>query len=418
MSCVPSLEVLARLYQTDAQGALLQQARYQALADRFAEKFGDAQNLRFFSAPGRTELAGNHTDHNKGCVLAAAVDLDSICAARENDLGKIRLWSEGYDDCFEIDLMDLTVQEAEYGTTQALLRGVCAGMAEYDIPVCGFDAVCASQVAVGSGLSSSAAFEVLIATVIDGLFGFGNLPAIDRAMVAQFAENEYFGKPSGLMDQAASASGALVAIDFGGETAQVDVLDVDFTKLGYVLAVTFTGGSHDDLTDCYASIPADMKAVSACFGKDVLRQVDEAAFYDNLPVVLENAGDRAVLRAIHFFDENARVLKMRTALEKGDMQTYLNLTNASGQSSWMQLQNVLAPGGECKLALALTLSRNLLAGKGAWRVHGGGFAGTILSVMPESCAQEYREGMEKVFGKDSVRILKVRTRGAVEVPLK
>lgn len=416
MSYMPGLPVLQALYQTDEQGAKIQQARYQALKDRFTDKFGDASGLRYFSAPGRTELAGNHTDHNHGCVLAAAIDLDSICAARPNHSSCVRLWSQGYDACFQVDLNQLEPVPGEIGTTCALIRGVCAAMRSRGVTPGGFDAVCSSQVAVGSGLSSSAAFEVMLATVVDGLFGAGDMPPILRAQAAQEAENRYFGKPSGLMDQAASAVGALVGIDFGAEQVMVSPLHVDFSAQGYVLAVTFTGGSHDDLTECYAAIPADMRKVAAFFGVETLRQVDPEAFENALAQVRAQAGDRAVLRAMHFFEENQRVIQMQRALDAGDMQTYLDLTVESGRSSFMQLQNVQAPGEDCKLALALALSRRLLEHTGAWRVHGGGFAGTILAVVPVNAAKTYREKMEAVFGTGSVRVLQVRKAGAVEVP--
>ncbi|MGI5898793.1 MAG: galactokinase [Christensenellales bacterium] len=394
-----------------------QQERYKALAERFLGIFPNQskENLRFFSAPGRTEICGNHTDHNRGKVLAAAVNLDAICAAAPNDSGKITLHSKGYEEPFTVDINNLEMIPEEANTTLALIRGVCAGIVKSGGKVGGFDCAAESSVLVGSGLSSSAAIEVLICTVLDGLYGDGEMDPVKRAQIAQFAENNYFLKPSGLMDQAASSVGGLVYMDFENDQPDVRRIKADFASMGYSLVVVSTGSSHDDLTDEYASIPREMGQVAAFFGKSVLREVDESEFFASLPAIREIASERAVLRAMHFFSENKRVDELSSALGEGRSRDFLMGIVSSGESSWRYLQNICTGGASQPLALALALSEKLLKDRGAWRVHGGGFAGTILAFVPEDLLDAYTSRMDDIFGEGACSVLSVRDVGAVEV---
>jgi galactokinase len=394
-----------------------QQKRYDALAERFLKLFPHQsnENLRFFSAPGRTEICGNHTDHNRGKVLAAAVNLDAICAAAPNDSGIITLYSKGYEKAFTVDTKNLDMVPAEANTTHALIRGVCAGIVQAGGKVNGFDCAAESSVLVGSGLSSSAAIEVLICTALDGLYGGGKMDPVKRAQIAQFAENKYFLKPSGLMDQAASSVGGLVKMDFESEQPDVRRIQADFSSLGYSLVVVNTGSSHDDLTDDYASIPREMAQVAAFFGKDVLREVDEGEFFAALPDLREGVPERAILRAMHFFSENKRVDDISSALAEGSAEDFAGCVISSGESSWRYLQNICTGGASQPIALALAISEMLLKGRGAWRVHGGGFAGTIQAFVPESLLKVYIDRMDGVFGAGACSVLSVRDIGATEV---
>ncbi len=395
----------------------IQRKRCQELAKKHSELFPGAENLRFFSAPGRIEICGNHTDHNHGKVLAAAIDQDALCAASKSYDNTVTLYSAGYEKPFSIDVTDLAPRGDERNTTSALLRGVCAVMKARGTALCGFNAVMDSNVMVGSGLSSSAAIEVLIATVVDGLFGSGEAEPIAKAQAAQYAENVYFGKPSGLMDQAASSLGGLVKIDFGRGEPIIEKLDAGFDQSGYAVAVVNSGASHENLTSCYARIPGDMKAVSNFFGKEYLREISETQFHQALPRLHANLCEGQILRALHYFAENRRVDKLSAALEHGCFHIALDTIIKSGQSSWMYLQNVLAPGERQPLALALAVSESLLGGSGAWRVHGGGFAGTILAVMPKEALGGYVIGMDAIFGEGAAVPLAIRNPGACEVIL-
>ncbi len=366
-----------------------------------------------FSAPGRTELSGNHTDHQRGCVLAAAVELDTRAAIALNGTSRIRVLSEGYPLLCEVDLNDLAVRPGEKNTTAALIRGVAAGFARRGCALRGFDAYVTSTVLPGSGLSSSAAFEVLLGTAINHLFSCG-ADAVEIAKIAQFAENVYFGKPCGLMDQMASSVGGCVAIDFADPAAPVVTpVDFDFSACGHALCIIDSGASHADLTDEYAAIPAELSAVSAVFGKAVLREVPEADFYAALPQVRHAAGDRAVLRAIHIYDENRRVAAQVAALQRGDFNDFLRYVNLSGFSSQNLLQNVIPTGATAhqEVALALALARHLLGGRGACRVHGGGFAGTIQAFVPDDMLEAFRTGIEAVLGAGSCHVLAIRPTG-------
>ena len=401
------------------QSAESQRERYSKIAGEFAKLFPnvDISALRYFSAPGRTEISGNHTDHNHGKVLAAAVNLDAVCAASANDTGIITVYSKGYEAPFTVSVADIEMCEEEKNTTVSLIKGVCAGIKQAGGDVGGFDCYMESSVAVGSGLSSSAAVEVLVCTVLDCLYGGGNMQPVKRAQIAQFAENEYFGKPSGLMDQAVSSVGGLVKIDFGREEPVVEQIDADFVAKKFAIVVVGTGSSHDDLTHHYAAIPNEMKLVSGFFGKSVLREIGELEFLKAIPALKKVVPERAILRAMHFFAENRRVDKMVAALEEDCFSFFLREAIASGDSSWRLLQNVYAQGTDQSLALALAVSENLLKGCGAWRVHGGGFAGTIQAFVPDEKLDEYTSAMDGIFGEGACCVLSVREIGAAEVTL-
>ena len=365
-----------------------------------------------FSAPGRTELSGNHTDHQHGCVLAAAVELDTRAAVALNGTSMIRVLSEGYPLC-QVDLYDLSIRPAEKNTTAALIRGVAAGFAKRGCTLSGFDAYVTSTVLPGSGLSSSAAFEVMLGTAVNHLFSCG-VDAVEIAVIAQYAENAYFGKPCGLMDQMASSVGGCVAIDFADPTAPVITpVDFDFSASGHALCIIDSGASHADLTDEYAAIPAELSAISGFFGKTVLRDVPEKDFYTHLPQLRAIAGDRAVLRAIHVYDENRRVAAQVAALKRDDFDEFLRYVNLSGFSSQNLLQNVIPTGATAhqEVALALALARHLLGGRGACRVHGGGFAGTIQAFVPDDMLADFRAGIEAVLGAGSCHVLAIRPVG-------
>ncbi len=382
----------------------------------FTAAFGSAPE-RYFSAPGRTEIGGNHTDHQRGRVLAAAVNLDTRAAVRLNGSNVIRVLSQGYPLC-EVNLDQLTPVESEINTTPALIRGVAARFAELGCKVEGFDAYVTSTVLPGSGLSSSAAFEVLIGTIINILFFGAKVSAPEVAAIGQYAENVFFKKPCGLMDQTASAVGNLVTIDFGNK-AKPDIrkVDFDFSACGYALCIIDSGADHADLTDEFSAIPGELRAVSACFGKEVLTEVDEAEFYANLPAVRKKCGDRAVMRAIHVFEDNARVVKQVAALENNDFDTFLKLVTESGQSSHMYLQNVIPTGSTVhqEVAVALALCRHALQGQGAYRVHGGGFAGTVQAFVPLTILDSFRSEIDSVLGEGACYVLSIRPQGGVEL---
>jgi len=387
-------------------------ARYQALAARHMEIFGEADELVFASAPGRTEIAGNHTDHNHGRVLAAAINLDTVAAASKRSDAIVTLYSEGYDKPFIVDLKDLEAVPSEYETTDALIRGVAARMAAQGHPIGGFDAVVTSSVFKGSGLSSSAAFEVMLVTLFDALFGDGRLGAERCAKIAQYAENHYFGKPSGLLDQMASAVGGLVTMDFKDADAVIEAIAYDFSQKGYAMAVVSAGGEHGNLTSHYAAIPVEMREVAKCMGAEVLRQVPRDEFERAIPSLKGRVSDRAILRALHFYDEDARIPHLVDALKRDDLDAFFSGIIASGESSWKLLQNLYVPGSDNQeMALALELSRRMLDGRGAWRIHGGGFAGTILAFVPLEMMDEYAARMNAVFGAGSVTELRVRPVG-------
>ena len=387
-----------------------------ALDAGFAASFAGSPN-RYFSAPGRTEIAGNHTDHQRGRVLAGAVNLDTVAAVRINGTDTIRIQSKGYPMSI-VDISNLEPVESEINSTPALIRGVAARFKQLGCDVKGFDAYCESTVLPGSGLSSSAAYEVLIGTIINGLFFEGKISQPEIAMIGQYAENVFFGKPCGLMDQMASAVGNLVTIDFlDKENPVIEPVDFDFASCGHALCIIDSGADHADLTDEYAAIPGEIKAVAACFGKEVLTQIDESEFYGNIPALRKACGDRAVMRAIHFYQENARVPHQVAALKEGNFEKFLSLTKQSGYSSYMYLQNVIPAGYKAHqdVAVALALCEHYLGGRGAYRVHGGGFAGTVQACVPFDILDQFVAGMDAVLGSGACHVLSIRPQGGVEM---
>ena len=388
----------------------------QALLDAgFSAAFGGAPS-RYFSAPGRTEIGGNHTDHQRGRVLAGAVNLDTLAAVRPNGTSMIRILSEGYPQC-QVDVTDLIPKAEEINSTMALIRGVAARFVQLGCRVEGFDAYVTSTVLPGSGLSSSAAYEVLIGTIINHLFFDGKISQPEIAMIGQYAENVYFGKPCGLMDQMASAVGSMVTIDFfDKENPVIEKVEFDFAACNHALCIIDSRASHADLTDEYAAITIELKNICSHFGKDVLTQIEEADFIAAIPALREQFGDRAVLRAYHFYKENARVPKQVAALKRGDFDTFLALVKESGYSSYMYLQNVIPAGyrEHQDVALALSLCELYLNGRGAYRVHGGGFAGTVQAFVPMDILESFRNGIDAVLGDGACHVLSIRPHGGVE----
>lgn len=382
----------------------------------FSAAFGGAPT-RYFSAPGRTEIGGNHTDHQRGRVLAGAVNLDTQAAVRPNGKNVIRILSKGYPVSV-VDLSVLTPVAEEINSTPALIRGVAARFKELGCPVEGFDAYVESTVLAGSGLSSSAAFEVLVGTIINCLFFDGKVSPPEIAMIGQYAENVFFGKPCGLMDQTASAVGGMVTIDFADKNApDIQSVDFDFASCGHALCIIDSGADHADLTDEYAAVTLDFKALCAHFGKEVLTEVPEEDFYANIPALRKKCGDRAVMRGIHEYAENKRVVQQVEALRSGDFDRFLSLIKESGYSSYMYLQNVI-PAGYVQhqdMAVALGLCEHYLQGKGAYRVHGGGFAGTVQAFVPIDLLDSFRAGIDVVLGEGACHVLSIRVHGGVEM---
>ena len=389
--------------------------RYLKVMSDFEEFYGadGEREVALFSAPGRSEIGGNHTDHNHGLVLAAGISLDAIAVASKNNEGIVRVKSAGYPmDVVNCD--ELTPCEKEYGKSQAIVRGIVARFKELGYNVGGFDATTSSQVLSGSGLSSSAAFEVLVGTILNHLYNDGKVPMPEIAKIAQYSENVYFGKPCGLLDQMACAVGGFVSIDFEDTSKPViNAIDFDFAKSGHSLVIVDTKGSHSNLTDDYAAVRSEMESVAEFFGKKVLREIEKKDVIANAAALAEKLGERAVLRALHFFGENEKVVMQTEALLNNDFEAFKALIIASGRSSYMYNQNVYT----CKnpsnqpLSLALCVSEQLLSGKGAWRVHGGGFAGTIQAFVPDALVGEYTDTMKSIFGDDSCYVLSVRKGG-------
>ncbi len=409
-------ERLRRVYVTD-EAVRAQYDRYAALADEFARLYDGERDIRLFSAPGRTEVGGNHTDHNHGKVLAAGIDLDAVAAAAVNSENIVRVKSAGYS-MDVVDLSDLSVQENETGHSPALVRGMCQGFLNYGYKIGGFDAATASRVLSGSGLSSSAAYEVLVGTMLNYLYNDGAVDAVTIAKIAQYAENEYFGKPCGLMDQTACSVGSFVTIDF--EDPKVPIIEevkFDFASCGHALCIVDTKGNHSDLTDEYGFIRSEMESVAQYFGKSVLREVSEAEFYGEIAEVRKKVGDRAVLRAMHFYADNARVEKEVSALRTGDFEAFKQYILESGSSSYMYNQNVFSvkKPTDQPVSLALAVSERVLRGKGAWRVHGGGFAGTIQAFVPLELLDAYKSEMERIFGEGACYVLSIRPVGGTEI---
>ncbi len=404
------------VYKAEAFGESYE--RYLGVIADFESVFGESgdREVCLFSAPGRSEIGGNHTDHNHGLVLAAGISLDAIAVASKNDEGIVRVKSAGYPmDTVNCD--ELEPCEKECGKSQAIVRGIVARFRQLGYNVGGFDAATASQVLSGSGLSSSAAFEVLVGTILNHLYNDGKVPMPEIAKIAQYSENAYFGKPCGLLDQMACAVGGFVSIDFEDTSKPViNAIDFDFAKSGHSLVIVDTKGSHSNLTDDYAAVRSEMESVAEFFGKKVLRETEKKDIIANAAALSEKLGERAVLRALHFFGENEKVLAQTAALLANDFEQFKSLIIASGRSSYMYNQNVYT----CKnpsnqpLSLALCVSEQLLSGKGAWRVHGGGFAGTIQAFVPDELVKEYTDAMKSIFGDDSCYVLSIR-KGGVKI---
>ena len=393
-----------------------QNKRYADAVAKFEELFGEKE-VEIYSAPGRSEVGGNHTDHQLGMVLATSINLDAIAVVSKTGENIIRVVSEGYD-MVEVDIEDLEEKAFEEGTTIALIRGVAANLKERGYVIGGFESYITSDVLIGAGLSSSAAFEVIIGTILSGLFNDMSISPVLIAQAGQFAENVYFGKPSGLMDQMACSVGGLIHIDFKNpEEPVVEKVPSDFEAYKYSLCIVDTKEFHDDLTEDYAEIPAEMKKVAAFFKKKVLREVDEEEFFQQIPGLRSVLGDRPVLRALHFFEEEKRVESQVHALRNGEFEEFLSLVKASGDSSFKYLQNIYTNRAVQKQAMsvALGVSESVLKKHGVSRVHGGGFAGTIQVFVENSFVEEYRNAMDKVFGAGSCHVLKVRQHGGIQV---
>jgi galactokinase len=393
--------------------------RYQDLINRFQKHFKE-EDLHLFSTPGRTEIGGNHTDHNHGRVLAASVNLDSIAVAARNNLNTVTMFSDGYNEPFVVDLENIEIQEQEKGTTSALIRGIAAKLKNQDFKIGGFNAYINSDILPGSGLSSSASIEVLIGKIFSVFFNADRVPPEDIAKIGQYAENIYFGKPCGLMDQMTCSVGGIITIDFEDPNAPVvKKVNFDFNKRNYSLLVVDTGGNHADLTDDYASVPNEMKSVAAQLGVNVCRDMNIDELIIKIPQIRTSLGDRAILRAMHFLQENNRVLEQVNALENNNFNQFLDLITASGNSSFKWLQNIYTTKNirEQGVSLALSLTENYMEGihEGACRVHGGGFAGTIQVFLPKTHVEKYIKIMEPVFGKKSVLALQIRPYGAVHI---
>lgn len=411
------IESFKKAYVTD-EFAAEQYERYAQVLDDFVSVYGEGErDIHLFSAPGRSEVCGNHTDHNHGCVLAAAISLDAIAVASVNDTNTVNIKSAGYDmDTVSCD--DLEVNDSDIGRSRALVRGMMARFKQLGYNIGGFDATTSSRVLSGSGLSSSAAFEVLIGTMLNYLFNDGKISPVEIAQIAQFAENVHFGKPCGLLDQMACSVGGFVEIDFKDPSAPIiNKVDFDFSSCGHSLVIVDSKGNHADLTDEYAAVRSEMEAAAAVFDKQVLRDVDESEFMKNISLVREKTNDRAVLRALHFFADSDRVEKEINALKDGDFELFKSLIIESGDSSYKYNQNIFAPKQveSQPVSVALCLSERILKGKGAWRVHGGGFAGTIQAFVPDELIEEYTNAMKAVFGDDSCYILSIRPVGGIEL---
>lgn len=410
---------LSYIYACDESDTKYYQERFLKVIDGFSNTFGKVPcEMRLFSAPGRTEIGGNHTDHQHGCVLAASLNLDVIAAVSLNGTDEIRIKSEGYP-MDQVLLSELQPNENEKDRASALIRGVVSKIKDMGYEIKGFDAYTISNVLKGSGMSSSAAFEVLVGTIINGLFCNNEIDAVEIAKIGQYAENVFFGKPCGLMDQMASSVGSVVAIDFeDNQKPIVNKVDFDFTKSGYSLCIIDSGADHADLTDDYAAITVEMRKVANYFGKDYLREVDPEKFTKELKNLRnEIKDDRAILRAIHYFNENERAQAEVEALKENDFDAFLDIVKESGRSSFMYLQNVFSPSTSNNQAVALTLALcdEILGNEGAYRVHGGGFAGTVQAFVPSEMLDEFKNKIESVLGDGMCHVLSIRPVGGYEL---
>ncbi len=410
-----SADIFAKIYAGRDMNAV--KARYNAAFDEFEAIYGEADKLSVFSVAGRSEICGNHTDHNYGKVLAASIDLDIIAIVKKTDADVIRVKSAGFPEDV-VYTTKLAPEMSDTGRSSALIRGVCDGFVKNNLAIGGFDAYTTSDILGGSGLSSSAAFEDMVGTILNHLYNEGKVDYIEISKISQYAENVHFGKPCGLMDQVACAAGGFVTIDFADPKAPVaERIAFDLSEKGYSLCIVNTGGSHANLTDDYAAVPAEMKAVAKHFGKPVLRGIPEDEIIRNTAALRKECGDRAILRALHFIRENERVERMLTALSDGNMTEFLNIIKESGNSSATLLQNYYAPKAPAEqgITLACAIAGELLGNAGAWRVHGGGFAGTMQAFVPHDRMETFRQTMETVFGRGAVTELSVRPLGACAV---
>lgn len=409
-------DVFKDIYGTSEEEMKYQKQRYTDAVKKFSELYPDRKDIRIFSASGRTEIGGNHTDHQHGCVLAAAVNLDAIAVVSFHHDGLIRIKSEGYEP-FTVNINEVSVKEGKTGTT-AIVSGIVARFINMGAKIDGFDLYCTSDVICGSGISSSAAFETLIGTIIDTYYNGNKAGAVEIAKIGQFAENVYFGKNSGLMDQMVSSVGGLVFIDFlDTEEPKVETFNFDFEEYGYCLCITDTKSSHANLTDDYSAIRNEMENIAKQFGKSHLRFVNELLFYNEIPKLRENCSDRAIIRATHFFEENNRAKFEASALKDGNMEYFLELIRQSGRSSEAYLQNHYScsdPENQA-ITLAIMLSRRFLGNSGAVRVHGGGFAGTIQAFVPINLVDDYISEMNRIFGEKSCTKMKIRPVGGIEI---
>ncbi len=408
------------LYGVDTAVLKEQAERYASLMSDFEQTFG-TDDVQLFSSPGRTEIGGNHTDHNYGRVLAGAVNLDNIAVAAANGSNTIRIKSAGYPE-FQVDISELVIDESNFYTSNSLVKGICAKMKENGYEIGGFNACIDGCVPKGSGLSSSASFEVLVGTIINELFNNGKMSAVENAIIGQWSENNFFGKPCGLMDQTACSVGGLITIDFKDPANPVvKEVDFDFVSTGFSLVITDVGGGHDDAASQaeYASLPTEMKSVAAELGANVLREVTLEQIVENIPSIRKKTGDRAILRAYHFHGDNQRVADQVAALENNDFEAFLKMVVESGYSSYMYNQNIfdVVHKDEQVVSLALALSEMILKGSGAWRVHGGGFGGTIQAFVPQEKLEEYTKTLEHVYGKGSCHKLFIRSKGSVKLDL-
>ena len=412
--------VFTELYGSNAEVLKLQADRYADLMAEFEKTYGTS-DVELFSSPGRTEIGGNHTDHNFGRVLAGAVNLDNIAVAAANGSDTIRIKSAGYPE-FQVDLADLTIDESKFYTSEALVKGIAAKMKENGYAIGGFDACIEGRVPKGSGLSSSASFEVLVGAIINALFNNGKMSAVENAIIGQWSENNYFGKPCGLMDQTACSVGGLITIDFKDPANPiVKEVDFDFVSTGFSLVITDVGGGHDDPASQaeYASLPTEMKSVAAELGAKVLRETTLEKVVAKIPEIREKTGDRAILRAYHFYGDNQRVVDQVAALENNDFEAFLKMVVESGYSSYMYNQNIfdVVHKDEQVVSLGLALSEMVLKGSGAWRVHGGGFGGTIQAFVPQEKLDEYVNTLEHVYGKGACHKLFIRSKGSIKLDL-
>ena len=409
-------DVFKDIYGTSEEEMKYQKQRYTDAVKKFSEIYPERKDVRIFSASGRTEIGGNHTDHQHGCVLATAVNLDAIAVVAFHNDGVIRIKSEGYEP-FTVNINEVSVKEGKTGTT-AIVSGIVARFIDMGAKIDGFDLYCTSDVICGSGISSSAAFETLIGTIIDTYYNGNKAGAVEIAKIGQFAENVYFGKNSGLMDQMVSSVGGLVFIDFlDTEEPKVETFNFDFEEYGYCLCITDTKSSHANLTDDYSAIRNEMENIAKQFGKSHLRFVNELLFYNEIPKLRENCSDRAIIRATHFFEENNRAKFEASALKDGNMEYFLELIRQSGRSSEAYLQNHYScsdPENQA-ITLAIMLSRRFLGNSGAVRVHGGGFAGTIQAFVPINLVDDYISEMNRIFGEKSCTKMKIRPVGGIEI---